>query len=72
MPEEITNEFSEVIERMSGAQVERRLSLENPHIAAYEFGKSSTDWMIDCTAEFERLAKASNSRLFRQEAAART
>jgi hypothetical protein len=67
MPAEITNEFSEGIERMSRAQVERRLALENPHIPAYEFGKSSTDWLKDCTAEFDRLAKASNTRLFRQE-----
>jgi hypothetical protein len=67
MPEEITNEFSEVIERMSGAQVEKRLSLENPQIRSYEFGKSSTEWLKDCTTEFERLAKSSNARLFRQE-----
>jgi hypothetical protein len=67
MPEAITNEFSEVIERMSGAQVEKRLSLENPHIPSYEFGKSSTDWLKDCTAVFERLAKTANARLFRQE-----
>jgi len=67
MPEEITNEFSDVIELMSGVQVEKRLSLENPQIPSYEFGKSSTRWLNDCTTEFERLAKASNSRLFRQE-----
>jgi hypothetical protein len=67
MPEAITNEFSEVIERMSGAQVEKRLSLENPQIPSYEFGKASTDWLNDCIAVFEQLAKAANARLFRQE-----
>jgi len=67
MPEEITNEFSEVIERMSGAQVEKRLNLENPHIPSNEFGKASTDWLNDCMTVFERLAKAANARLFRQE-----
>ena len=67
MPEEITNEFSEVIERMSEAQVEKRLSLENPHIPSYDFGNASIDWLKDCMAVFERLAKAANVRLFRQE-----
>ncbi|MBR1154186.1 hypothetical protein [Bradyrhizobium sp. JYMT SZCCT0428] len=67
MPEAITNEFSEAIERMSGAQVERRLSLENPHIPSYDFGKASVDWVKDCTPVFEQLAKAANARLFRQE-----
>jgi hypothetical protein len=67
MPEEITKEFSDVIERMSSAQVERRLSLEHPQIPSYEFGKTSIDWMSDCTNVFERLATAANTRLFRQE-----
>jgi hypothetical protein len=67
MPEAITKEFSDVIERMSGAQVERRLGLEHPNIRASEFGKTSMDWMSDCTDVFERLAKAANARLFRQE-----
>ena len=67
MPEALTNEFSEVIERMSGAQVEKRLSLENPHIPSYDFGNASIDWLKDCMAVFERLAKAANARLFRQE-----
>ena len=66
MPEEITNEFSEVIERMSGVQVEKRLNLENPHIPQRDFG-NSMEWLKDCTAVFERLAKAANARLFRQE-----
>jgi hypothetical protein len=67
MPEDITNEFSEVIERMSEAQVEKRFSLENPHIPSRDFGSAPVSWLKDCTAVFERLAKASNSRLFRQE-----
>jgi hypothetical protein len=45
MPAELTKEFDAVIERMSGAQVERRLALENPHIPSYDFGKASTDWL---------------------------
>lgn len=67
MPESLTNEFAEVIELMSGAQVGRRLGLENPHISPSEFGTSSTDWLKNCTAVFERLAKSANARLFRQE-----
>jgi hypothetical protein len=67
MPEEITKEFGDVIERMSGAQVERRLSLENPQIQSYEFGKASTDWLQDCVPTFEKLAKVANERLFRKE-----
>jgi hypothetical protein len=67
MPESLTKEFSDVIEMMSGAQVERRLSLENPHIPAFDFGKSSTDWIKNCTPIFERVAAAANARLFRQE-----
>jgi hypothetical protein len=67
MPEDITKAFEEVIERMSGAQVERRLSLENPQIKSYEFGKASTDWMQDCVPTFEGLAKVANERLFRKE-----
>jgi hypothetical protein len=67
MPEEITNEFSEVIERMSGVQVEKRLNLENPHIPLRDFGNSSMEWLKDSTTVFERLAKAANARLFRQE-----
>jgi hypothetical protein len=67
MPEGLTKEFSEVIEQMSGAQVERRLSLENPHIPAYDFGKASTEWITNCTPIFERVAAAANARLFRKE-----
>jgi hypothetical protein len=39
MPESLTNEFSEVIERMSGAQVEKQLSLENPIFPDTNSGK---------------------------------
>jgi hypothetical protein len=67
MPAELTQQFSEVIEQMSGAQVERRLTLENPHIRANEFGDAATQWVRTCTATFERLAASANARLFRQE-----
>ena len=56
-----------VIERMSGAQVERRLSLQHPNIPSYEFGKVATDWMTNCTTEFTRMAKLVNERLFRND-----
>jgi hypothetical protein len=52
---------------MSGAQVERRLSLENPQIPSYDFGESSTEWLKNCTPVFERVAAAANARLFRKE-----
>lgn len=65
----LTAEFAGVIERMSGAQIQRKLSLQNPHIPSYEFGKATTDWMRDCVSEFERLATLANQRLFREERA---
>jgi hypothetical protein len=67
MPADLTKEFSEIIERMSGAQVERRLSLENPHIREYNYGKASTDWLQDCLPVFDRMATLANQRLFREE-----
>lgn len=67
MPESVSKEFEDVIESMSGAQVERRLSLQHPNIRSYEFGKAATDWMTNCTAEFKRMAKLVNERLFRDD-----
>jgi hypothetical protein len=67
MPADLTKIFSDTIERMSGAQIERRLHLENPHIPAFNYGKASTDWISDCLPVFEELANAANDRLFRQE-----
>lgn len=67
MPAGLTKEFADVIEQMSGVQVQRRLSLENPHIREYEFGKATTEWITNCTPIFERLADSANTRLFRQE-----
>jgi len=67
MPADLTKEFSEVIEQMSGAQVQRRLSLQNPHIREYDFGKATTDWITDCVPIFERMASQANRRLFREE-----
>jgi hypothetical protein len=68
MPSVLTKQFEEVIERMSSAQVERRLSLENPGIKAYHFGKTSIAWLEDCVPVFENLATHANQRLFRDEA----
>lgn len=65
----LTTEFAGVIERMSGAQIQRKLSLQNPHIPSYEFGKDTRDWMRDCGSEFDRLATLANQRLFREERA---
>jgi hypothetical protein len=67
MPPSITDEFSVAIEQMSGAQVQRRLGLEHPHIKPYEFGQEQTDWMKNCTRVFEALAAGANGRLFRDE-----
>jgi hypothetical protein len=67
MPEDITTVFSEVIEKMSGAQVERRLMLENPQIPSLEFGNVSVEWLQNCVPTFENLAKVANERLFRKE-----
>ncbi|MCK1511367.1 hypothetical protein IVB22_02020 [Bradyrhizobium sp. 190] len=67
MPASITSEFASVIDKMSGAQVQRRLSLQHPHIPSYDFGKATTDWMRDCVSEFDRMATLANQRLFREE-----
>jgi hypothetical protein len=67
MPSILTKEFSDVIERMSGVEVQRRLSLQHPHIPEYEFGKATTGWMTDCVPEFDRMATLANQRLFREE-----
>jgi hypothetical protein len=52
---------------MSGAQVEKRLSLQHPHIRSYEFGRASTEWLGECQPTFEKLANLVNERLFRKE-----
>lgn len=67
MPPSITQEFADVIEQMNGAQVQRRLSLQHPHIRQYEFGEAQTKWLHDCVATFETLATSVNNRLFRDE-----
>ena len=43
------------------------VSLENPTIKAYQFGKASTDWLADCVPVFEEMATHANRRLFREE-----
>jgi hypothetical protein len=65
----LTAEFAGVIQRMSGAQTQRKLSLQNPHIPSHEFGNDTRDWMRDCVSEFDRLATLANQRLFREERA---
>jgi hypothetical protein len=67
IPPTITDEFSAAIEKMSGAQIERRLSLQHPDIRSYEFGTAQTDWMRESTSVFEALATEANRRLFRHE-----
>ena len=67
MPADLTKEFSDVIERMSGAQIQRRLHLEHPHIPEYNYGKASTGWLEDCVPVFDRMASLANQRLFRAE-----
>jgi hypothetical protein len=67
MPKTLTEQFAEVIEQMSGAQVQRRLSLQHPDIPNYRFGKAQSDWIQDCVEIFERMASHTNKRLFREE-----
>lgn len=67
MPADLTKEFSDVIEQMSGAQVQRRLSLQNPHIREYDYGTATTDWITGCVPVFDRMATLANQRLFRDE-----
>jgi hypothetical protein len=67
MPASLTKEFSDVIERMSGVQVQRKLGLQHPHIRQYEFGDATVNWMTDCVTEFDRVAVLANQRLFRAE-----
>ena len=65
MPPELTKQFSDIIERMSGVQVERQMALEHP--AARELFEASTAWMNDCQPVFEDMAAKANRRLFREE-----
>jgi hypothetical protein len=65
MPQEITKQFSDVIERMSGVQVERQMALEHPGVG--DLFKVSADWIKDCLPVFEEMATQANRRLFRQE-----
>ncbi|MET3970823.1 hypothetical protein [Bradyrhizobium sp. S3.9.1] len=65
MPPELTKQFSDVIERMSGVQVERQMALEHP--AARELWEASTAWMNDCQPVFDDMAAKANRRLFREE-----
>lgn len=67
MPESLSKEFENIIERMSGAQVERRLSLQHPNIRSYEFGEASTKWINDCSTELSRMLKLVNARLLRRD-----
>lgn len=67
MPSSLTTEFNDVIERMSEAQIERELQLENPQIPRGEFGKSAYEWMKDSSAAFEGMAISANRRLFSDE-----
>jgi hypothetical protein len=67
MPAALSSEFGGVIEQMAGAQVQRLLSLQNPHIPSPQFGTATTDWMKNCVNEFDRMATLANQRLFREE-----
>lgn len=65
MPAEITRQFSDVIERMSGVQVERQIALEHP--GARDMSEVSDTWLIECVPVFEDMAVQANRRLFREE-----
>jgi hypothetical protein len=65
MQPELTAEFSNVIERMSGVQIERQIALEHPGVA--EQWEVSTAWMKDCVPVFDDMATKANQRLFREE-----
>lgn len=67
MPASLTAEFSEVIERMSGAQVQRRLSIQHPDIREYRYGKAQSDWFEESVIVFDKMALLANKRLFRDE-----
>jgi hypothetical protein len=69
MPSGLTKRFEEVIERMSRAQVDRRLTMENPGSRGRRSDEASTSWFADCVPVFEDLATHTNQRLFRDEAA---
>jgi hypothetical protein len=65
MPQEITKQFGDVIERMSSVQVERQLALEHPGVR--DHWEVSAAWMQDCLPVFEEMATQANQRLFREE-----
>lgn len=65
LPPDITKQFSDVIERMSGVQVERQMALEHPGMP--DRFKVSADWIRECLPVFENMAIIANRRLFREE-----
>lgn len=67
MPPSITKEFSDAIEQMNGAQVQRRLGLQNPDVKQWQWGEAQSKWLEHCTDVFEKLATSANARLFREE-----
>ncbi|WP_144030655.1 hypothetical protein [Bradyrhizobium japonicum] len=67
MPEEIRKQFSALHDLLRGAQVERRLQLQHPHIPRAEWGGAVLKFAKEGEASLERLAQSVNQRLSRQE-----
>jgi hypothetical protein len=62
MPEELTTEFKNVIELLSGAQVERSMALRHPAADRYEHGQKLLE---QAEPIFAKLSAAVRARIFR-------
>ena len=68
IPDDVRLEFKTVIDLAHGAQIERRLQAQHPHIPRSEWGGAVTAFVKDSDASIERLANVVSKRLFRNEA----
>jgi hypothetical protein len=67
MPDSIRSEFQSVLDLLRGAQVERKLQFQHPHIPRNEWGGAVTKFFGEGDQAFDRLAQIVNARLFRNE-----
>jgi hypothetical protein len=67
MPESIRTEFQSVLDLLRGAQVERKLQFQHPHIPRSEWGGNVMKFFKDGDPALHALANVVNKRLFRHE-----
>ncbi|MHC2626071.1 hypothetical protein ACVIW2_008103 [Bradyrhizobium huanghuaihaiense] len=68
MPGAIHAEFQSIVDMLRGAQVERKLQFQHPHIPRNEWGGAVSRFFEQGDTTLDRLADVANQRLFRNEA----